>query len=112
MILIKIKEIYYLKLQNLRKRQSQKKIEKKQKIDALEIINALYESIELVLNAFKSIIFANKSIESTGGPDMLSLRVLHLSTRLKISTSKHMIQRLSVALAHLKAGNTFENAHY
>ena len=86
-----------------------KKIEKKQKIDTLESINALYESIEMALNPFKSIIFSKQSIKSTDGPDMLSLRPLHLSTFLKVLTFKHMIQRFSVALAHLKAGNSFEN---
>ena len=40
---------------------------------------------------------------------MLASRPSDLATRLKILTSKQIIQRLPKALAQLKAGNTSEN---
>ena len=40
---------------------------------------------------------------------MLASRPLDLAMQLKILTSKQMIQRLPMALAQVKAGNTSEN---
>ena len=55
---------------------------------------ALYEGLELTLNAFKSGIFPVKEKQGK---------------RLKILTPKQMLQRLSIALAQVKASNTSEN---
>ena len=72
--------------------QDQKKIRKKR--NTYESVNALYENRELTLNAFKSEIFPIKAIKGKG---------------LKILTLKQMLQRLPIALAEVKAGNTSEN---
>ena len=55
---------------------------------------ALYEGLELTLNAFKSGIFPVKEKQGK---------------RLKILTPKQMLQRLPIALAQVKASNTSEN---
>ena len=54
----------------------------------------LYDSRELVINAFKSRLFQLKS--TTG-------------TRLKILTPKQLLQRLQIVLAQAKAGNNSES---
>ena len=64
------------------------------KPDTYESAYALHESRELTLNAFKSEIFPLKSSQGKG---------------LKILTPKQMLQRLSIALAQVKVGNTSEN---
>ena len=58
-----------------------------------ESANALYEGKNLNSNAFKSRIFPIKSTQAKG---------------IKILTLKQMLQRLSTALAQVKAGNTSE----
>ena len=73
---------------------------KKQK-NALENIKLLYESREAVttlLNDYSSIVAKYKKIHGEGRP-----------SRLKILTPKQMHQRLPIALAQVKAGNTSEN---
>ena len=67
---------------------------KKQKRNTYESINALYEGMEMVLNAFKSGIFL---LPSTKGVD------------LKISAPKEMLQILPIALAQVKASKTSED---
>ena len=57
-------------------------------------MNALYEGQELILNTFRSGIFPMKEKQGNG---------------LTILTSKQMLQRLALALTHVKAGNTSEN---
>ena len=64
------------------------------KPDTYESAYALHEGRELTLNAFKSEIFPLKSSQGKG---------------LKILTPKQMLQRLSIALAQVKVGNTSEN---
>ena len=54
----------------------------------------LYEGRELVINVFKSGLFPLKSTTGTG---------------LKILTPKQMLQRLAIALAHVKADNNSES---
>ena len=54
----------------------------------------LYEGRELTLNAFKSGIFPIKATKGKG---------------LKILIPKQMLQRLPIALAQVKVGNTSEN---
>ena len=68
--------------------QDQKKVRKK---NTYESVNALYEDRELTLNAFKSGMFPVKATKGEG---------------LKIFTSKQMLQRLPIALAQVKVGNT------
>ena len=63
----------------------------------------LFEGREKVLNAFDSKIFPIK-IEGTGFSNKVSDR-----SNLKILTSKQMLQRLPIALAQVKAGNTSED---
>ena len=58
------------------------------------MLNALYEGRELTLNAFRSGIFPIKATQRHG---------------LKILSPKQMLQRLSIALALVKSGNTSEN---
>ena len=67
---------------------------KDKKRNTYESVNALYEGRELTLNAFKSGIFPIKATQGEG---------------LKILTPKQMLQRLPIALAQVKAGNTSEN---
>ena len=100
---------------------------RKLKRDAVETIDALHEGRDMVLNAFKSWIFP------TGNPGMLArvaevsdckvsdpsrplkiaraTRVAEVSDRkrLRISTTKQMLQRLPIAPAQVKPGNTSEN---
>ena len=57
-------------------------------------MNALFEGQELILNASKSGILLIKETQGKG---------------LKILTPKQMLQRLLIALAQVKAGNTSEN---
>ena len=40
---------------------------------------------------------------------MLALRLLELATQRKILSPKQMFERLPIALAQVKLGNTFEN---
>ena len=56
----------------------------------------------MVLKALKSEIFLLPPIETTGHPS-------DLASHLKILIPKQMLQRLSVAIAQVKAGNTSEN---
>ena len=56
----------------------------------------------MVLNAFESGIFSLSSIEDTE-------RSSYLGLRLKTLIPKNMLQRLRIALAQVKPGNTFEN---
>ena len=65
-------------------------------------IFVLYEGRELTVNVFRSGIFPTKEAQGKGRP-------LDLATRLKILTPKQMLQRLPIALAQIKAGNTSEN---
>ena len=67
---------------------------KDKKRDTYESAYALYEGRELILNAFKSGIFQIESAKVEG---------------FKILTLKQMLQRLPIALAQVKAGNTSEN---
>ena len=67
---------------------------KDKKRNTFESVNALYESRELILNAFKSEI---SPIKETQGK------------RLKILTPKQKFQRLPITLAQVKADNTSEN---
>ena len=61
------------------------------KRDTYESKYALYEGRELTFNTFKSVIFPLKATKGEG---------------LKIFTPKQMLQRLAIALAQVKAGNT------
>ena len=66
---------------------------KDKKRDNCETVYAFYEGRKLTLNAFKRGIFP---IKATQGKE------------LKILTPKQTIQRLPIALAQVKAGNTFD----
>ena len=65
-------------------------------------VNAPYKGWELIVNTFRSEIFP---IKSTRGKRLLS----DLATRLKILTPKQIFQKLPIALAQVKSGNTSEN---
>ena len=67
----------------------------------LDTLNNFYDAREKVLNAFKSKIFLTKSKESG------LLNTDH--SKLKILTSKQMIQRLLIVLEQVKASNNSEN---
>ena len=60
-----------------------------------------YIGRETILNAFKSKIFLTKS----KGSGVLNTD----QSKLKILTSKQMLQRLPIALGQVKAGNNSEN---
>ena len=83
------------KPQNPKKKQENK--------DTLKNLYPLFEGRERVLNAFDSKIFPIK-IEGTGFSDKVSDH-----SNLKILTPKQILQRLPIALALVKAGNTSEN---
>ena len=76
--------------------------DKDKKRNTFDSINALYEGRELTHNAFRSGIFPIKEIQGKGRPSDLAMR-------LKILTPKQIFQRLPIALAQVKAGNTSEN---
>ena len=76
------------------KRSRPKIAEGKDKKNTSEKVNALFEGQELILNASKSGILSIKETQGKG---------------LKILTPKQMLQRLLIALAQVKAGNTSEN---
>ena len=67
---------------------------KDKKINTFESVNALYEGRELILNDLRSGIFPMKETQEKG---------------LKILTPKQILQRLPIALAQIKSGNTSEN---
>ena len=69
-------------------------IEGKKKKDTYESAYALYEAWDLTPNAFKSGIFPIKARKGE---------------KLKMLTPKQMLERLPIALAQVKAGNTSEN---
>ena len=72
----------------------QKQQKAKIKRDTCKSVCALYESRELIPNAFRSGIFPMKEKQGKG---------------LKLLTPKQMLQRLSIYLTQVKAGNTSEN---
>ena len=65
-------------------------------------VNTLNEGRKITLNAFKSGIVPIKPKKGEGRPS-------NLTVWLKILSSKQMFQRLQIALAQVKAGNTSEN---
>ena len=62
---------------------------------AFDSVIAIYEGWESAFNAFRNGIFPIKEKKNGKGP--------------KILTPKQMLQRLPIALAQVKAGNTSEN---
>ena len=72
----------------------QKQQKTKIKTDTCKSVCALYESRELIPNAFRSGIFPMKEKQGKG---------------LKLLTPKKMLQRLPIDLTQVKAGNTSEN---
>ena len=79
---------YFFDFNSKTKPKSQKY--KKRKKDVFDSIKNLYKGRELVINAFKSGLFPLKSTAGEG---------------LKILTPKQLLQRLSKALAQVKASN-------
>ena len=69
-------------------------MKKQEKEITLDSVYNFFEAREMVLNGFKSKIF---SIKSKGSG--------FLNSKLKILTAKQMLQRLSITLAQVKAGN-------
>ena len=75
-------------------------------------VHALYEGRELTHNVFINRIFPIKATQGRRRPNMLPSRPSDLArvvkvfhrTRLKIFTSKQMLQRLPIALVQVKAG--------
>ena len=67
----------------------------------LNNLNNFYEAREMVFNGFKSKIFLTKStVTGIFNTD---------NSKLKILSSKQMLERLPIALAQVKAGNNSEN---
>ena len=100
-------------LENIRKFNSKSKLKTKEgkdeKGNTFDGANTLYEGEELTLNAFRSKMFPIKTTKGEGCPGILASRPPDLATRLKILSTKQMLQRLSIALAQVKAANTSEN---
>ena len=67
----------------------------------LDNLNNFYEAREMVLNGFKSKIFLTKST----GTGLFNID----NSKVKILTSKQILQRLPIALAQVKTGNYSEN---
>ena len=90
---------------------------KDKKQNTFDSVSALYKGRKLTLNAFTSRTFPIKATQEKGRPGMLPLRPSDVApvpkfsdrTRLKILTPKKMLQRLPIALALVKAGNTSVN---
>ena len=74
---------------------------KKEKEIVLENLHKFFEAREILLDGFHSRIFLIKS----KGSDLLNTD----RSKLKISTTKQMLQRLPIALAQAKAGNNSES---
>ena len=90
------------KINEFIKKTKSKSDKKKQKREiAKENLYNFYNAKEMVLNGFKSKIFLTKST----GTGALNTD----NSKLKILTSKQMLQRLPIALAQVKAGNNSEN---
>ena len=70
---------------------------KDKKRNTFDSVSALYEGQESTLNAFRSSILPIKEKQGKQGK---GLKILH---------PKQMLQRLPIALAQVKAGNTYEN---
>ena len=100
--LMNIKPIYEMKSLILRKIPNEGVKKKKQgkEID-LENLHKFWEGREKILDAFESKIFSIKS----KGAGILNPN----HSKLKILTHKWMLQRLPIALAHLKGGNNSES---
>ena len=81
-------------LENMVKFNNQSRPTTKESKDTFYSISVLYEGRELTLKVFTSGIFPIK------GKNRKALKIL---------TPKQMLQRLAIALAQAKAGNTFES---
>ena len=70
-------------------------------------LESLYEDREWTLNAFKSGIFPIKPTQGKGRPlELACIAKFSDLLHLKIQTPKQMLQRVPIALAQVKAGNT------
>ena len=96
-----------MKLWILRKKKNQQIQRKNKHKKVINNLYAIFEDRERVLVAFESKIFPKK-IEGAGFLDRKGDKVSDHSN-LKILTSKQMLQRLPIALAQLKKGDTSEN---
>ena len=89
-----------IEILNFRKQLEPKNPEnKEQKEDVFKNLYNLFEGRKRVFNAFDSKIFPMK-IEGTGFSDRYNLKIL---------PPKQMLQRLPIAIAQAKEGNTSEN---
>ena len=79
----------------------QEKEGKVKKRNTFDSTTVLYGGREFILNAFRSGICSIKEKQGKG-------RLSDLATWLKVLSPKQMLQRLSIALAQVKAGNTSE----
>ena len=89
-----------MKLKNLMIKQDRKHSNRQIKEITLNNLNNFYEAREMVLNGFKSKIFLTKST----GTGLFNTD----NSKLKVLTPKQMLQRLSIALAQVKACNNSE----
>ena len=84
----------------MRNREVKKKKQEKEAV-LKNLYNNFFEGREKILDAFQSKIFSMKF----KGSDILNLD----HSRLKLLTPKQMLQRLPIALAQVKAGNSSES---
>ena len=99
------------KLQNIFKSNlneiSRGRFKSKEQKSALENIRFLYESRQAVIRLFNDC--SSIASEAKDKVKYGEGRTSDLATRLKILSPKQMLQRLLIALAQVKAGNTSEN---
>ena len=93
---MKIKVVYQLKI-------AAKPREKQEKKNILKNLYSLFEGRERLLYAFENKIFPIK-VEGSDFSDKVSYH-----SNLKVLTPKQILQKLSIALAQVKASNTSEN---
>ena len=78
------------------------KEDKDKKQNTFDSVNVFHKSRKLTANAFRKRIFPVKEKQRKGRPS-------DLPTQLKILTPKQTLQRLPIALAQVKVGNTSQN---
>ena len=76
--------------------------------NTFDSVNALYIGRQLTLNVFRSGIFSTKATQRKRLSRLLASNPWKKCKHLKILTPKETLQRLPIALAHIKEGNTYE----
>ena len=86
---------------------SKGRFESKEQIRALENIKLFYEARQAAIKLFND--YSSIASEAKSKVKYGEGRPSDLAMRLKILSTKQMLQRMSIALAQVKTGNTSEN---